>query len=69
MPIPFYHPKPRAPAAFNGQPLPLAKANILSQILFSWVAPIMKVGQPAYELLSLGILADFLVKGRVLATT
>ncbi len=43
MPIPLFHPKPVAPGAFNGKPLPLAKASILSQVIFQWVAPIMSV--------------------------
>ena len=44
MPIPFYHPKPKPPAAFNGIDLPQNKANPISRAVFHWVSPILSVG-------------------------
>jgi hypothetical protein len=44
MPIPFYHPKPRPPAAFEGVPLPQRTANVVSRTIFQWITPILQVG-------------------------
>ncbi|ODO10352.1 hypothetical protein I350_00947 [Cryptococcus amylolentus CBS 6273] len=42
--IPFYKPVPAAPGVFQGQPLPEAKANIVSRILYHWATPVMRAG-------------------------
>jgi hypothetical protein len=44
MPIPFYHPKPRPPAVFEGVPLPQRTANVVSRTIFQWITPILQVG-------------------------
>ncbi|WWD04245.1 hypothetical protein V865_002313 [Kwoniella europaea PYCC6329] len=44
MPIPFYRPSEAPEAVFEGQLIPLAKANIVSSFLYTWITPILKVG-------------------------
>ena len=44
MRIRFYDPTPAPPGLFKDVPLPLKKANPLSQLFFHWITPIVKVG-------------------------
>ncbi|OCF43886.1 hypothetical protein I317_02329 [Kwoniella heveanensis CBS 569] len=44
MPIPFYNPAPAPDAVFEGETLPLGRANYLAQAFFTWITPALKVG-------------------------
>ncbi|WVW86813.1 hypothetical protein I302_108868 [Kwoniella bestiolae CBS 10118] len=44
MPIPFYKPSEAPEAIFEGELIPMAKANIVSNFLYTWITPMLKVG-------------------------
>ncbi|WRT69592.1 uncharacterized protein IL334_006581 [Kwoniella shivajii] len=44
MPVPFYKPSEAPDGVFEGEMLPVAKANILERFLHTWITPMLKVG-------------------------